>query len=314
MEVVTLTIGDLQVLSDLDAKQFGFLHLSEESNSRKKSVVLKAINYLERVIVRTRERYRNRPEGDSRISPDVDPKIYCKLGHLHLLLEDFSKALSAYQKYMRMTAKSSKKVDSGLLYGLGLVYFHYNSFLLAGKSFHDLLYLYPAFDRANEVHLRLGIMAKINGDYEIALNHLNAALNDTSPCTFSSLEIQFHIAHVHEVRGDSHHKAKELYEELLKEPEISANLKSDVYRQLGWMFHSVEALGERNARLHTAIQYLQKSNECSVKKNHGQTLYLLGRCYAGKLLFTVWKFQDFSVIQILREIKIGKSRVSKSVI
>ena len=138
MEPVTLTIGDLQVLSDLDSKQFGFLHLSEESNSRKKSVVLKAINYMERVIVRTRERYRNKQDGENnstnnRLSPDVDPKIYCKLGHLHLLLEDYSKALSAYQKYMRMTAKSSKKIDACLLYGLGLVYFHYNAFLLADK-------------------------------------------------------------------------------------------------------------------------------------------------------------------------------------
>ena len=131
-----MTIGDLQVLSDLDSKQFGFLHLTEESNSRKKSVVLKAINYMERVIVRTRERYRNRQDNESttnRVSPDVDPKIYCKLGHLHLLLEDYSKALSAYQKYMRMTAKSSKKIDCCLLYGLGLVYFHYNAFLLANK-------------------------------------------------------------------------------------------------------------------------------------------------------------------------------------
>ena len=281
MEPVTLTIGDLQVLSDLDSKQFGFLHLSEESNSRKKAVVLKAINYLERVIVRTRERYRNKQDGDNRVNPDVEPKIYCKLGHLHLLLEDYSKALSAYQKFMRMPVKSSKKTDVCLLYGLGLVYFHYNAFLMANKAFHDLLYLYPAFDKANEVHLRLGIMSKVNGDYDISLMHFNMALNDTAPCTFSPLEIQFHIAHVYEVRNDSH-KAKELYEELLKEPEITPHLKSDVYRQLGWMFHSVEGLGERPARLHQAIQYLQKSNECSVKKSHGQTLYLLGRCFAGE--------------------------------
>ena len=50
-------------------------------------------------------------------------------------------------------------------------------------------------------------------------------------------EIKFHIAHVYEVRGDSHAKAKDLYEELLKETDISANLKADVFRQLGWMFH-----------------------------------------------------------------------------
>ena len=39
------------------------------------------------------------------------------------------------------------------------------------------------------------------------------------------------------IKGDSHAKAKDLYEELLKETDISANLKADVYRQLGWMFH-----------------------------------------------------------------------------
>ena len=288
MEPVNLTIGDLQVLSDLDSKQFGFLLLSEEANTKKKAVVLKCINYLERVIVRTRERARlkaqqeeSKSNSSSSISADVDPKIYCKLGHLHLLLEDHSKALSAYQKFMRMTSKSSKKVDSCLLYGLGLVYFHFNAFLLANRAFHDLLYLYPAFDRANEVHIRLGIMAKISNDFEVSLKHLNTALSDVSTeCTFSPLEIRFHIAHVQEVRGNSH-KAKEIYEDLLKASDISANLKADVYRQLGWMFHSVEALGERNTRLHTAIQYLQRSNECSTKKNHGQTLYLLGRCYAG---------------------------------
>ena len=168
------------------------------------------------------------------------------------------------------------------------------------------MYLYPAFDKANEAHLRLGIMAKVNGDFDISLMHLNMALNDTSTCMFSSLEIKFHIAHVNEVRGESH-KAKELYEELLQEPEISANLKSDVLRQLGWMFHCIEALGERNTRLHTAIQYLKESNECSAKKNHGKTLYLLGRCSAGekkfiydlvirfheKFLFSIFKTQRY---------------------
>merc|ERR1719195_1885091 len=47
------------------------------------------------------------------------------------------------------------------------------------------------------------------------------------------------------------------------------------------MFHCIEALGERNTRLHTAIQYLKESNEGSAKKNHGKTLYLRGRCSAG---------------------------------
>ena len=140
---------------------------------------------------------------------------FCALLKMYELLKmeflwyftDHSKALSAYQKYMRMTKEkrrrsSEDKLDPCLLYGLGLVYFHYNAFLLADRAFHDLLYLYPAFERSNEVHLRLGIMAKISGDYDISLKYLNTALSDvSSACSFTRHEIKFHVAHVYEVRG-----------------------------------------------------------------------------------------------------------------
>lgn len=44
------------------------------------------------------------------------------------------------------------------------------------------------------------------------------------------------------------------------------------------MHHSVESLGERNQRELQAIQYLQQAIEADHKS--GQSLYLLGRCYA----------------------------------
>lgn len=47
---------------------------------------------------------------------------------------------------------------------------------------------------------------------------------------------------------------------------------------LGWMHHCVESLGERNQRELQAIQYLQQAIEADHKS--GQSLYLLGRCYA----------------------------------
>ena len=141
-----------------------------------------------------------------------DFRHFCALLKVYELLKmefllyftDHSKALSAYQKYMRMTKEkrrrsSEDKLDPCLLYGLGLVYFHYNAFLLADRAFHDLLYLYPAFERSNEVHLRLGIMAKISGDYDISLKYLNTALSDvSSACSFTRHEIKFHVAHVYE--------------------------------------------------------------------------------------------------------------------
>ncbi|KAL8624511.1 hypothetical protein ACOMHN_053054 [Nucella lapillus] len=66
-------------------------------------------------------------EGDKgrKLKP-LNPRIFCRLGHLHLLLEQFSQALSAYQKYCVLEKNHWK--DIFFLYGLGLVYFYYNSF------------------------------------------------------------------------------------------------------------------------------------------------------------------------------------------
>ena len=47
---------------------------------------------------------------------------------------------------------------------------------------------------------------------------------------------------------------------------------------IGWLYHSKECLGERPVREASAIQNLQKSIES--EPTSGQTLYLLGRCYA----------------------------------
>ncbi|XP_037903545.1 histone demethylase UTY isoform X2 [Hermetia illucens] len=207
---------------------------------------------------------------------NIDPRTYCKLGHFHLLLEDFPKALSAYQKYFNLKPVYWK--DQPFLYGLGMVYFHFNAYKWAIKAFQQLLYVNPDFTRANEAHLRLGFMFKVNADYEASLKHLQLALLDSAPCTFSKLQIRFHIAHLYEVQN-KHKVAKEAYEQLLTEKQLTPSLKADIYRQLGWMYHCVESLGEKRQREQFAIHCLQKSIEADPKS--GQSLYLLGRCFAG---------------------------------
>jgi histone demethylase len=77
---------------------------------------------------------------------NIDPKTYCKLGHFNILIEDdpkglyynycivilcmptfhFHAAMSAYQKFRSLRADHWR--DTNYLYGLGLVYFHFNSF------------------------------------------------------------------------------------------------------------------------------------------------------------------------------------------
>ncbi|ETN61612.1 histone demethylase UTY [Anopheles darlingi] len=151
-------------------------------------------------------------------------------------------------------------------------------FAEAIKSFQKLLYVCPDFTRANEVHLRIGLMLKVNADYDQSLKHLQLALNDSSPCTLTKSDIRFHVAHLYEVQN-KYRPAKEAYERLLASKQLTASLKADIYRQLGWMYHTVDILGDKVQRERLAIHCLQKSIEAEPRS--GQTLYLLGRCFAG---------------------------------
>ncbi|XP_017720039.1 PREDICTED: lysine-specific demethylase 6A-like, partial [Rhinopithecus bieti] len=185
---------------------------------------------------------------------------------------EVEKALSAYQRYYSLQSDYWK--NAAFLYGLGLVYFHYNAFQWAIKAFQEVLYVDPSFCRAKEIHLRLGLMFKVNTDYESSLKHFQLALVDCNPCTLSNAEIQFHIAHLYETQR-KYHSAKEAYEQLLQMENLSAQVKATVLQQLGWMHHTVDLLGDKATKESYAIQYLQKSLEAD--PNSGQSWYFLGR-------------------------------------
>ncbi|XP_076685671.1 utx histone demethylase isoform X3 [Andrena cerasifolii] len=273
------------------SRQFGFLKLNSPEQVKKKALVVRAIKYLERMLVQAQAEKQRRKADSTKMNLDelkddeedkgisIDPKTYCKLGHFHLLLEDYSKAMSAYQKFYSLKGDYWK--DASFLYGQGLVYYHFNAFQWAVKAFQQVLWVEPGFPRACEVHLRLGLMLKVHADFEAALKHLTLALIDaTTPASFSKLEIKFHIAHLYEVQG-KYRLAKEHYEALLKEKALPSHLKADICRQLGWMYHVVDCtvLGiTRQQKQAIAIHCLQKSIEAEPKS--GQSLYLLGRCLA----------------------------------
>uniref|UniRef100_A0A0G2K6D0 [histone H3]-trimethyl-L-lysine(27) demethylase n=1 Tax=Rattus norvegicus TaxID=10116 RepID=A0A0G2K6D0_RAT len=189
----------------------------------------------------------------------------------------------AVRCYESLILKAEGK-NAAFLYGLGLVYFHYNAFQWAIKAFQEVLYVDPSFCRAKEIHLRLGLMFKVNTDYESSLKHFQLALVDCNPCTLSNAEIQFHIAHLYETQR-KYHSAKEAYEQLLQLENLSAQVKATVLQQLGWMHHTVDLLGDKATKESYAIQYLQKSLEAD--PNSGQSWYFLGRCYS-----SIGKVQD----------------------
>ncbi|XP_037232706.1 lysine-specific demethylase 6A isoform X10 [Falco biarmicus] len=288
-DFASLTAEEREALSGLDSRLFGFLRLHEDG-ARTKALLLKAVRCYESLILKA--------EGK------VESDFFCQLGHFNLLLEDYPKALSAYQRYYSLQSDYWK--NAAFLYGLGLVYFHYNAFQWAIKAFQEALYVDPSFCRAKEIHLRLGLMFKVNTDYESSLKHFQLALIDCNPCTLSNAEIKFHIAHLYEIQLSAfhehqlkifstnfplfhlkrkYHSAKEAYEQLLQIENLPAQVKATVLQQLGWMHHTVDQLGDKATKESYAIQYLQKSLEAD--PNSGQSWYFLGRCYS-----SIGKVQD----------------------
>uniref|UniRef100_A0A8C5LN58 [histone H3]-trimethyl-L-lysine(27) demethylase n=1 Tax=Leptobrachium leishanense TaxID=445787 RepID=A0A8C5LN58_9ANUR len=262
-----LTADEREALAGLDSRLYGFLRLHEDG-ARTKALLLKAVRCYEAVILKS--------EGK------VESDFFCQLGHFNLLLEDYPKALSAYQRYYSLQSDYWK--NAAFLYGLGLVYFHYNAFHWAIRAFQEVLYVDPSFCRAKEIHLRLGLMFKVNTDFESSLKHFQLALIDCNPCTLSKAEIQFHIAHLYETQR-KYHSAKEAYEQLLQTENLSTQVKAAVLQQLGWMHHTVDQLGDKTTKASFAIQYLQRSLEAD--PNSGQSWYFLGRCYS-----SIGKVQD----------------------
>ncbi|EDV58494.2 uncharacterized protein Dere_GG23959, isoform C [Drosophila erecta] len=315
-----LSFEDDCLIRELDSRYYGFLDLSNSKNAEIRTLVQQTItnlqNYIANGQVHDSKNFSDNKNAIQKFEPltqegehmentssqnndetkpydtnanekvsTIDEKLHddhyvnalCKLGHLHLLLGEYSEALSAYQKYLRFR-ENNYWTNHAFIYGIGVAYFKLRCFKWAIKSFQELLYLSPNFTCANEVHLRLGLMLKHCGEFHVAQKHLQLALLYTYPSTYSELQVKFQIAHLYEVQN-KHKAAKDGYEFLLNEKNISLELKADVYRQLGWMYHCVECLGEKKEREANALNFLQKSIEADPKS--GQSLYLLGRCYAG---------------------------------
>ncbi len=89
--------------------------------------------------------------------------------------------------------------------------------------------------------------------------------------------VKFHIAHLYELQGNFT-TAKELYLELLNENNLTPTLRSEVFRQLGWMHYNVEALGEKQHRQRLALNYILSSVQNN--PDSSQSYYFLGRCHA----------------------------------
>lgn len=203
-----------------------------------------------------------------------------------------------------------------LMYGLGLIYMHFNAYQWAIKIFREILYIEPNFSKSRDCHTRLGLIFKSNGSYKLSEKHFNLAINDKRPTSgvSSKAELRFHLAHLYELQGKLK-KAKECYEKLLQEKDLPNQISANIHRQLGCIhFHNIggdndlaniddhspskklsidsqehNSLSNNNipsgsARFDTALSYLNTSYKIN---SDPKTSYYLGRCFT-----TIGKFQD----------------------
>lgn len=215
----------------------------------------------------------------TKFASDTDDKktlasSLCRLGHYHLLICDYHKALSAYNRYSVLEEDHWK--NSEFLYGMGILHYHFGAFSLAINYFQQLLYNEPSFSKAGEVHCRLGLIFKIIPNYEAAIKHFKLALSDKRNCTVSKCQMKFHVGHLYEMQS-KFPEAKLEYESVLELPaeQLSKTVQADTLRQLGWIYHTSDALTRNSPK---ALDLLQRSIE--IDPNNGQTWYLLGRYHS----------------------------------
>ncbi|KAK3699393.1 hypothetical protein QZH41_018548 [Actinostola sp. cb2023] len=267
-QVEILSDREKELLANYDSRLYGFLRQHDPigdpalPNLNHRSLLLKGVVYFEKEL---------QEKGKA-----AHPAIFCKLGHLHLLTEDFPKALSAYQKFYNLPNVDYWK-DAPFLYGIGLVYFSFSAYQWAIKVFQQVLYLDPGFSCSNEVHLRLGIIYKAQNNHEASIKHFHMALMDSNPCSLSKEEIHFHLGHLFEMQNKCQ-EAQEMYETIINSPGLPNTVKANAYKLLGWMYYNKDHLGDRASRMQKAVQLLQKAIETD--PNNGSSWYLIGRCYA----------------------------------
>lgn len=232
------------------------------------------------------------------------------------------RALDQYQTYYSTLERPWE--HENFMYGLGLIYMHFNAYHWAVKLFRDIVYVRPSFPKSRDVHTRLGLIFKSTSRYELSERHFNLAIHDTrqDSGTSTKLELRFHLAHLAELRGSTK-QAIELYEKLLQDKDLPQKLSANIQRQLGWIHysaattssdanshlnphhphphcqqhlhyhhhHNMQDILNQNSlllteptKLDSALNYLNTSYKTD---SDSQTSYYLGRC-----LTNVGKFQD----------------------
>ncbi|KAH3766266.1 general transcriptional repressor [Pelomyxa schiedti] len=238
----------------------------------------KALAYIA-FIFRQREQYPKAAEYFQRIlNIDItNGEIWGALGHVHLLQDELQKAYSAYQQALYHLDNPK---DPNLWYGIGILYERFGSNDHAEEAFMAVLKMDPDFEKASEIHYRLGML------YKQQPSKLSQALESFQqvctkpPHPLSKVDIWTHIGNVYELQKE-YELAKDSYEHALKENPTSPKQTQQLMILLGWLNHYAFS------KTDDAIDLLTKATQQDLNdpQSAGQAFYLLGRCHMAQMKY-----------------------------
>eukprot|EP00117_Sycon_ciliatum_P039949 scpid77239/ scgid29435/ Lysine-specific demethylase 6A; Histone demethylase UTX; Ubiquitously-transcribed TPR protein on the X chromosome; Ubiquitously-transcribed X chromosome tetratricopeptide repeat protein len=280
-----LTAEQLKFVSTVDSLSAGGLKLDDDFKKSStaqlgadvlsyRGVLLEGLSHYEQLI----------PNADGRSA-----KIFLRLGHLNLLLRDYPRALSAYQRHLHQCkdpdqTKPGAEPSAPFLYGLGLVYFHFHSLDWAYRVFASLLEKHKQFSLRKDVIIRLGYILKMGGDLLKSRRYLLDALQNPSKSNITRSELLFHLAHLDELGGDLSQAHSQYLSLVQSTDNVPNNVRAGALRQLGWLHHTLARSkgGDQvnNEHNDVGMRYIRQS--LSVAKNDAQAWYYLSRILASQ--------------------------------
>lgn len=203
-------------------------------------------------------------------------ETWCDLGYCLLYTNQYGKAYSAFHHSLYRTRLSTEEsFQSKIWYGIGVIYEKFALLDHAEDCFKTILSRDQGFPKASELYFRLGLIYKIKKKYDESIRSFQF-IEEFPPKSMKTSDILFQIGHVYESKRDF----KNAFESYQKAIKIDPK-HYKVLLQIAWLYFR-EDVAEYTG-IDKAIEYLETSIESNGE--HGQTHYLLGRCYMEKKEF-----------------------------
>jgi tetratricopeptide (TPR) repeat protein len=193
-------------------------------------------------------------------------KAWTALGHCYLLQNEYQKCFTAYQRAL-YSMEDNK--DAQLWYGIGLLYYKFESYKHAEPAFLAVLKIEPDFEQKGEVLFKLGTIYKFMGMFENAITYLRNSIAADNVPNLRKIEALCNIGQSYE-KMKNIDKAISIYQDAVNiDPK---NFKPLEY--LGWAYYLKEDYSKAEETFRTAISNLNDSCVEASDLN-----YLLGKTY-----------------------------------